>query len=49
MKTIQKHCNRCNQELPHEWYVDKEIPEEPIFFLVCLGCGAMEQAEVMLK
>lgn len=47
-KQLIKTCKKCNQECYHEWEVDNEIFDEPIFYLTCLGCGNSEQAELII-
>lgn len=44
-KQIIKTCKKCLQECYHEYSVDNEIADEPIFWLTCEACGFSEQAE----
>jgi hypothetical protein len=42
-KSTPKYCKNCKKETQQEWQIDKEIPEEPGFSLICLNCGAEEE------
>lgn len=40
-----KFCTFCNDWTWQDWKVDREIPEEPIFTLICQSCGNENHSE----
>lgn len=42
-KSIKEYFKNCMKETNQEWHIDREIPEEPRFALICLNCGAEEE------